>query len=249
MLRPPIPTRRERILAMGSFGTGKTSSWLSVAQWSVLTGSDSRFYVIDTDASVNHMTENHPARDRIQVWNAFEWEQYEAAIEQILPMLRHNDWLVVDFIGQAWEAVQDWYVSRVYKTSIEDFFMTAREQIGKGSPLDGNKDWSIINKVYKSWLNKVMFTNDAQIFVTAQAEGLRDTDDRTMKATFQKVGARPRGQKNLGHQVHTVLHYTAIRPGDLYLTTVKDRERQGLEGAKLNDFTVDYLVGVAGWEM
>jgi hypothetical protein len=568
MLRPPIPTRRERILAMGSYGTGKTSSWLSIAQWSMLTGSDSRFYVVDTDLSVNHMIENHPARDRIQVWDAFEWEQYEGAIEQILPMLRHNDWLVVDFIGQAWEAVQDWYVGKVYKTSIEDFFMSAREQIKQGSPLDGWKDWcvpfdtqiltdrgwrkgdeirpgdlalsftpngstwqpithvylaspgprplveltgashssvsslghrwlvqpagrygyrwettatlrtsriphagprldlpvvakfddamvelvawyitegwrservsrvqlqggigqservnpgnvnrirsalhslygsegwgeaerddgvvifrlngkvmedleaaapckvptpefilsltraqlnlfistlidgdgtrsaagqesmvqvdservaaielaaaqagiptrthrrsgkgsfggerfeiqflrtggvwpqwfertefesdepvwcpvvpstqtwlarrdgkvfftgnSVINRVYKSWVNKVIFTNPAQLFVTAQAEPLRDTDDRVMKATFQRVGARPRGQKSLGHQVHTILHFTAIRPGDLYLTTVKDRERQGLEGAKLNDFSVDYLVGVAGWEM
>lgn len=249
MLRPPVPTRRERILAMGSFGTGKTTAWLTIAQWAHVTGSDAQFYVIDTDAAVAHMIESHPARERIHVHHAFEWTEYEEGIERYLPALRPQDWLVVDFVGTAWEAVQDWYVAQIYKTSIDDFFVEARQSAKSGNPLDGWKDWSVINRVYKSWINRVIFRNPAQVFLTAQAEGVRDTDDRSVKQIYGKVGMRPRGQKALGHQVHSILLFSALRPSEVTLTTVKDRERRVVESERLNDFTVEYLMGVAGWEM
>lgn len=248
MLTPPNVGQRERILAMGSFATGKTTGWLSIARWAEATGSSPHFYVIDTDAAVEHMVAlgDWPG-DRIHVWPVFEWAEYEAAMNEILPRLTSQDWLVCDFVSTAWESIQDWYVSQVYKQSIDEFFLDARMAAKQGNPLDGWRDWSIINRVYKSWANKLIYQNDAHLYLTAQAETLRDTDSREMRAQFGPIGMRPRGQKHLAHQVHTILALQSMRPGEITMTTVKDRERLKVEYAPLNDFTLDYLVGVAGW--
>lgn len=247
-LMPPTPQRRERILSYGPEGGGKTTAWLSIAKWAEATGSDAQFYVLDTDYAVEHMIESPEwPSDRIHVWNAIEWEEYDAAIDEILPKLRRQDWVVSDFVGTAWEAVQDWYVRKIYHTNIDDFFMEARANAKSGNPLDGWKDWSVINRVYKSWINKVVFRNDAQVFLTAQGEGVRDTDSRQLKATFGRVGIRPRAQKQIGHQAHSILLMQALRPNEPTITTVKDRGRVSLDSHRFSDFTLDYLVPVAGW--
>ena len=206
--------------------------------------------MIDTDYSVEHMLQSgdYP-RDRIHTYQAFDWEEYEKATDEILPrLIPHQDWFVVDFMGQAWEACQDWYVAQVYNTGIDQFFLEARQNPNKGG-LDGWKDWSVINRVYKSWANKVFFRNQAQLYVTAQAEPVKDTDDRQIKAIFSQAGQRPKSQKQLGYQVHSILMMRSFRPGDITMTTVKDRERVPVEGQPLADFTTDYLIKVAGWEL
>lgn len=248
MLMPPNPDQRERILAMGSFGTGKTTAWLSIARWAEATGSDAQFYAIDTDAAVQHMVTlgDWPA-DRIHVWPVFEWEEYNAAINEILPRLRPQDWLVADFVGSAWESVQDWYVQMIYKQTIDEFFLDARMASKQGNPLQGWVDWNIINRAYRAWITKLIYKAPANLFVTAVGETLRDSDSRELRAVYGPIGIRPRAQKHLSHQVHSILLFQAVRAGEITMTTVKDRERAKLEYTPLNDFTIDYLCNVAGW--
>lgn len=250
MLAPPSPLTRERILAIGSPGSGKTTAWLSIAFWAQATGSDAQFYVLDTDFAARHMLLSSPKYGdltNVHVYEAIEWEQYTAAIADILPKMRPQDWLVVDFMGSAWDAVQEWYVAQVFKDDIGSFFMQARK--GGGEALDGWRDWGVINRVYKQFANDVLFKCPGQLFTTAVAEAMRDTDDRAMRSVFGPHGVRPRGQKHLAHGVHTVLLLMAPKAGEVMITTVKDRERAPLNAAKLNDFAVDYLVNVAGWDL
>lgn len=250
MLRPPTINRAEKILVYGSEGTGKTTSWLNIAKWYEATESDGQFYVIDTDRAVLHMLEssNQYPTDRIHVREAYEWQDYEEALREFHPLLRQHDWLVVDFAGQAWEAVQDWYVSKFYDPDPVNFWVQQREMNKKG--LEGWVDWPTINKVYGGWVKDLCFPRQRyQLFLTAQAAPISDTDPAKTKALYSRFGSRPKSQKNLGYQVHTVLYQSAIRPGEVKASTVKDRERTPLEAAPIAEFAVDYLVGVAGWLM
>ena len=87
MLRSP-GSDPERILAMGPFWSGKTFSWLKIADWAQRTGSPAHFYVLDTDSAVTRMLNasgNFSHLTNVTVTNVWEWPQYEKALENASP--------------------------------------------------------------------------------------------------------------------------------------------------------------------
>ena len=214
---------------MGGAGAGKSTGWLNIALLSAQTGSDARFYVLDSDDAVAVML----ARDaqwanltNIEVFGAREWENYTKATDQILGRIRPNDWFIGDFVSTAWDAVQEWYVERIYgKTDMGQYFMDAREA-NKKAALDGWKDYSVINRVYRTWSNKIQFDMPSHVYLTAEAETVRDTDERELKKLFYQFGVRPKGQKHLTYTVHTVLLFQTDGRGGYFMNTAKDRGRE-----------------------
>jgi DNA polymerase III delta prime subunit len=257
MLSPPEGGRREKLMLMGPPGTGKTSAWLNIAKWAHATGSPSKFYVLDTDNALDAFLEpggqyadlDWRKGGNVEWQHTYEWEEYDAALKVFQPKLTHDDWLIVDFISPAWDAVQGYYVAEVFKSGIDDYFLNARKLAKGGNPLDGWTDWSVINRLYKKWMNELLHRTPGHKFFTAEVEGLRDTDDKGIKATYGAYGVRPRGQKQLGHQTHTTLLCAVDRSGDRVITTIKDRERLTLERKVFKEFAVDYLATVAGWQL
>ena len=256
MLQQPVADDRERILVMGGFGTGKTSDWLNIAKWSKDTGSDARFYVLDTDASVRHMLAapggQYEHLDNIVLFDCFDWMEYVEALKTSIAAHRPNlDWIVVDFVGSSWEAVQEFYVQERYQAEdLAEFFMDQAMARSSKAALDGWKDWSVINRLYKSWQNSLVHKHKAHLFLTAGAKVIGDKEDRSVRALFGPHGVRPVGQKHLGHIPHTVLYAQSAMPGEIMLKTVKDRERRILDGSvPQGEFTLDYLVNVAGWKL
>ena len=253
MLQPP-PGIRERILGMGGFGSGKTTMYLNIAKWSQETGSDARFYVIDTDKAVSHMlsvpTSQYAGLQNIILTEVSDFPEYVDALNVANAAIRPGlDWLCVDFASQAWEAAQEHYVSEIYKSGMSEFFLQQAKLRGGDSPLDGWKDWGVINRLYKDFSSRVLKC-EGHVFMIAGAKALGDKEDRSVRALFGSHGVRPTGQKHLGHIPHTVLLTRVATPGEVYLTTIKDRERPPLDGAtQLNEFAIDYLVTVAGWKL
>lgn len=250
MLRPPDPRVRARILNYGAEGTGKSTGWLNIARWSADTGSDAQFHVLDTDDSAETMIVmgDYPEAN-IHIHQAHHWDEYKAFRQAVVDAVRpRHDWIVMDFAGSAWEAVQDWYIENTRGQNQADYFMSVRESGGKA--LDGWEDWQFINREYREFINPLVYGNGAHMYLTAQATKVGDRDDRKLKALYSRVGQRPVGQKALGYQVHTVLHSNALRIGEIYMTTLKDLKGvKHLDAHPLADFTVDYLVGAAGWQM
>jgi hypothetical protein len=250
MLRPPDSLDPERILTIGSFGAGKTHAWMEIAAISAASGSDARFYAIDTDKSVRRMSKDPRygnAMEFIDVYPADRWEDMKGAAEGFLPRIRPAiDWVVVDFMGTAWEYVQDWYTRKMFDATKADFFMNAKQAGVSGNPLDGWKDWTYINAQYNQFKDMV-FMQPGHLYLTAQADSISDTDDSQIKGTFGAYGVKPKGQKALGFPPHTVLLMSAWRPGEWKLTTIKDRARQPFHGEVLTSFTQQYLIGRGGW--
>lgn len=248
MLRPPDPRVRARILNFGAEGCGKSTGWLKIARWCADTGSDAQFYVLDTDDSAETMMAmgDYP-EDRIHVWHAYEWEDYRKYEREVVPLLRpKTDWVVMDFVGNAWEAVQDWYIENTTGQAQEEYYMSVRQAGSQG--LDGWKDWQFINKNYRAFINPLIYGNGAHVYMTAKATKIGDRDSREAKALYSGVGMRPEGQKALGFQALSVLYSYALRPNEPHMTTLKDLEGvKRLENQRINDFVIDYLVGAQRW--
>jgi hypothetical protein len=255
MLRPPVPIA-ERILVFGPPGSGKTTGWLDIASYAEKTKSDSRFYVADSDFSVDRMLVGYPSlTDRILVSPVYDFPDYQAFATDVLNKARPNDWVILDFIGSAWPAVQSYFTEQVFNQDIGDYFLEARKELSKGSKslsaLEGWTDWQVINALYRRWINPLLFKGQYHIYATCKGDTLsspnRPTEDTATRQLFLPYGSKPVGQKDLPFQFHTVL-LTGRTNDNRTITAVKDRERQEVRGLEVKSFTIDYLIKVAGWK-
>jgi hypothetical protein len=282
-LHCPKPAR-ERILAMGAPGAGKTRLWLTIAKKAEQLRSPGTFYVQDTDMATRRMIGEdefallldrtqfmrwvEPANPsqrgryepdgavienpRIVVFEPYEWPEYVEAMKICTAKITNDDWLVVDLANPAWDTVQDEYIEHVFKKESLDFYMAHREKNGKGGALDGDKDWSVINRMYRDWSKGIMRCR-GHVFLSTGVKGVQTdgarVDAKEVRVTFGAYGVKPEGQKHTWHMVHTIILAAEFKPGEWTMTTIKDREREKMTGKPVKDFVMDYLVPVAGWKL
>lgn len=257
-LHPAIPSP-ERILAFGDAGSWKTSHLLNIAKWAARTNSSAQFYIADSDFAIARMLPSYPEIiDRVHVYPCYEWTEYMTFQKLVQRQAKPTDWVCVDFISSAWSAVQNYFVDEVFKKDIGNYFLQARKELEKTSKnlsaLEGWTDWSVINALYKQWVNPLLFRGQYHLYATAKSSQLssdrRPTEDSNTRQLFLRHGVKPDGQKDLPYQFHTVI-LTGIDPrsNKRTITTIKDREREEQSGLVINNFAVDYLKGVAGWKM
>lgn len=238
-LAPKSPVK-ERILATGGPGSGKTSAWLSIAK----KNPDSHFYVIDSDFAVDRMLDGKSLTN-VTHDVATEWTEFVELTRKYQKAMKPNDWLVIDFISPAWNAVQAWYVEQVFGKDIDAYFVDRRKAKAKND-LEGDTDWKVINKAYGAWATMLLKT-PGHLFATAPVKAVGDRDDAATKQLYALHGVKPEGQKMLSHQFHTVLMLSRARGGEFQMSTVKDRERREVNKAEVKDFALSYLLSVAGW--
>ena len=268
---------RERCLAFGPAGSGKTSAWLKIAA----AHPEMNFHVIDTDDSVNRMlTLGFPEicggepimhKDKatgltvveggnVKAFTCFTWPDCETAWKKgirdsIRPL---QDWIVVDFCDSTWDWVQNYYVEEVFHEDVGDYFLEVRKAFSEAkkkpsaeemsrSLLDGWTDWRVINKIYQSVINPICYQSHAHVFLTAKAAKLSIQDKKDVKDKYSQWGLRPEGEKRMAYRVETELLFTSDREG-WHLSTIKDRERERHEYLKLRDFNIQYMGATAGWE-
>lgn len=248
----PSTNARERILAFGGAGSGKTSDWLSVAdRYAAEETPPGKFHVIDTDYTAERSLEGHPEAHKViqKVWTCPEWEDYTKAIGVISKIAKPNDWLVIDMLTPLWDMSQEYYIDRIFGKEVDEFFLKAREQNAKGNPLDGFKDWGVINKMYRSNVANNILRAPCHVFATASAAALSaDLESKENRQLFGKWGVKPVGQKTNSHLFHDVLWKQNPKSGVWTLTTVKAREREEQLSLPITNFPTDYLVGVAKWK-
>lgn len=246
---------RERILVYGYSGSGKTNAWLSIAQWCQQEGLDAEFWVLDTDGGSVGRLIRRSYRDLHNVhWTeVYGWEDYNSALDHIQENAKEGDWLVIDMIDAAWDSVQEYFSQQVFQEDLADYFLEARKTLSdKDKSLDaleGWKDWVVIKKLYKRWLDKALFAGPYHIFAAAKAQTVEKNDPATIRAAFWN-GSRPAGEKNLAHLFHSVLYleHRMDKGKDTWtLTTMKDRGSRYVDSLKVQNFAMQYLVGIAGW--
>ena len=254
-LRPAHDRVFERILVMGSEGSGKTRDWLDIAKMAQKTGSDAQFYVVDTEVSVPRMLTGASFSDLANVHDeqVADWNELVQAVRMFREKIRPQDWLIVDMLSWAWGWVQDEYIEQVYKTTTGEHWTSwaVRESLKgpkdkKSGVLEGDTDWGTINKNYRELTSHLMRLQ-GHVFCTSAVKTISDRDSEDTKKLYGRHGVKPEGQKQTGHLFHTVLIAKNTGKEEWRVTSVKDRERALLEGEKVGNFALTYLVKTAGW--
>lgn len=247
---------RERILLYGEPGVGKGNAVISIAKLLQLTKSESCVYVIDNDKSYLMETEQSGLENTV-VKEVYEWEEYVETLKAVLPLLQPNDFLVCDLISEVWAVVQEYYTRMIFGNDIGAYFLQVKQDMKKDTEFGGWTDWKYINKLYFDFVRPFVYKSPCHIIGVATADpinrggrgGSTAGDDKETVSVFGPVGFKPDGQKRLKHQFNTTIFLHKSLKGEYLMSSVKDRERQLMTAKPVNNFALQYLREVAGWQI
>lgn len=252
----PVPSR-ERILVYGTEGSGKTSAWLSIANLYQAQEMPNRFYVLDTEDSVpRSMSNRYTHLENVHITGANRFNEYIEWAEYLQEVVQEGDWVVADSGSSGYEAATAYYLEKRYSQSRAVYELEHLLAGNKGPAIDPG-DWVNIRNLFLYWwknLVTVRLSEDfgIHVFATGEAKQLLEHYDAKKADTsawldYHEVGWRPDGHQKWPYTMHTVA-YMKRSSSAWWCRTMKDRERE-TGNFKVNDFAIDYLLSVAGWEI
>ena len=251
----PAKPLREKILLYGGAGAGKTTAILQIAR--AIQPQGNRVHVVDTDDGLmKGWALEFEDCENIERHRVYGFDQYIDVSERIRAEARDGDWVAVDMISHAWDSVQRYFTDQIFKKNLGEYFLEARRQMEerggkkkKGSAFDGWQDWSVINGVYKDWIQPLIWGMPFHLIATASASTVGDDDEDEIRRLFP-TGIKPAGQKHLPHEFDTVIFMESPKDREQkrrLATTFKDRGRKPFTDELLLNFPVQYLMARAGW--
>lgn len=256
-------THSERILVTGGGGSGKSTALMTIAELLP----HATFHVIEKEVSPSYelMMPRYGVADRMTVHDLFEgWEEYLETLQYMLD--NHNltavqkaktppharPWLVVDSCSPTWQDCQHYWHQKTYGDDIYDEFL----KIAVDQKLTDKEKWERRDKFTKwEFINDEYFKSyhllakwRGNLFITTKAGDAGNKEKPERAQLYGPWGVKPKGQPDLHYASNTTLIFELRKKAEWTMTTLKDREREMLERAELNNFATDYLVGVAGWE-
>lgn len=267
MLSAPTD-RRERILIYGESGSGKSSAWVSIADFVAKTRSPAVLHVLDTDHAWEAMSD--PSfKERVVAHNVDvgDFKTWTPLLRDIRKELKPDDWLIVDMIDKAWTGAQSWFWESVSgESDLGNVYLRSRtdDNVDIGGAYGAN--WGDINRLYDSFMSMlisapchILAVTPADLIYVDKRSGLPANANDTDIIRFKY---KPAGQKRLRHAFHTVLLAREIcnikGDSEWNLTTVKERgpigkgKRVELKGEPVTagmGFVGAYLVKIAGWKL
>lgn len=264
---------KERINVYGLTDTGKTHQYFMIAKWHHDLGSDARFYAVNTDTSFEVLVFNPEFSDLTNIeWvDATTFDEFYQGTKQYVNKMRDQDWLALDLMDDAWALVQDEYTrlrareQGIDLDNIGELYLESGQT--KKYPVEG-WDWQTPNARYRALANNYVLRGPGHRFIISRqadiiqpSAGMKeDPQTKANRVTFEPIGVKPGGQKEDPSRWHTILHLSKRGERQQAIATAKERfgvrRRMGTEMGngqirpeKLDDFFMDYLVGVAGWSL
>lgn len=258
MLSKPTKSR-ERILLYGGWNTGKTTAYFETAKLYRKTGTNGRFYVVDTDYTTERTVEEYAGCDENMVFcTSVDIDEIDRSLSAFRGAAGNDDWLVIDTGSELWEMCQGAFTEKVFGRDIADWTLEYRmKNPDGGSALAGayGANWDVIKKMYGGLVQE-MLRWPGHVLVTAKAKEIQQPDRKgdggdsaEIRTTYGPFGLRPAGEKNLPYLFHTVLWMAEKKPGEWVYSSVKDRGRERVMGGEMGNFVASYLMKVAGWTM
>ncbi len=149
--------RKERLLAFGRSNSGRSSTYLNIADWAARTNADTHIYLALTDRSWDAM--RFDEIDPYVTVTDLERGDYMAWVDwakTTVDKVRADDWLVVDRIDEAWEAAQEFYWDRLTGGDMlaDVYFRNQQAMKSKGAEGeymagDHGANWGLIKKYYR----------------------------------------------------------------------------------------------------
>jgi hypothetical protein len=273
---PTLPNGRHIKERIGIFGLpkiGKSHQFWNIAKWHQQLGSDAKFYGINTDTSwdVLYTNEEFCELTNIDWVDAATFQDMINGAKKFHAVLRDQDWLCVDLLDNGWDYVQDEYARMVSADKdvdledIGDLWVESKDT--KNYPIAG-WDWGTPNARYRILANNYILRGPGhRMVVSGQTELMKpsanmkeDEQVRLAREMFKHLGVKPSGQKGDPFRWHTILNVVSM--GEKKQGLITGGERSGrrrwmgkpmsngqMKPEPIDDFFMDYLVGVAGWEM
>jgi hypothetical protein len=252
-LRSPYPFK-ERLLFVGGGGAGKTEAVLQIARHTTGT-----FHVFDNDYSYAYgralATEFADVGDRMVVHEAeATWEDTLRVLgEAIEAADADTDWLVIDSISPTWDYVQTFAQQQMYGDDKAAHMLKLRSEHTDDmrayhkAVLD-DMNWPAVKAEY-SKLYRMIQRWRGHLVLTAEAKALGTREDDEVRMIFGHLGVKPAGEGRLHHASSSTFLFTHPKRGEWRVSTAKDRNRAEFDNEPVENFAVDYLRDVAGWEM
>ena len=245
---------RERILLIGPPGSGKSEQLLNVASY--LEEDGIPMYVIDLEDKLEAMLLNrdNPPQNII-LYTTFNWDKEKSSknnnqgglkqvTDDIIDKVKPGDWIGVDRVDLSWPMVQRWFTQEKYNESLGEKLMTTSKQMTKKSmfiPRFDQGSWQVINEQHEEFMNKILYLSRCNVLLTSGIKGL----DENSPLDIGRFGVLPRGQKELGHQPHSLFLLFQAKEGREVawkISTDKDlKKRTYFERNDLTDFAIQYL--------
>lgn len=254
-LRSPHPFS-ERFLLFGGGGVGKTNTALTIIDH-VAVGD---MHVVEQDYSLAYeralATDFTDVADRVHVYESDpEWPSFIGNVEKAVAAGDPDiDWLVIDPISSSWDWVQEWALDEQYGKDMPEVLLELRKQYGLdkrayAAAMADIMNWNLVKKEYaRLW--KAVQRWKGHLVLIAEAKAVpKSEDDAEIKMLYGPLGFQPVGQASLRHVASTTLFLDHPKRGQWRVTTIKDRNRSELDREPIDNFAIDYLQSVAGWEI
>ena len=231
---------------MGSPGSGKTYQMVKCAE-AICKEGKHKVYAVDLEDKLEGMLIGTGNLNLVNFkwWKAFSWEELKVIREELEKLVQPGDWLMIDRADLPWPAVQRWYTQQKYNEELADVMMKKAMAIKNSfmvAPRFDQGSWQVINEQYDSFMGFILYRSRANVLLTT---GIKAASEDTPLDTYGSLGVLPRGQKELGHQPHSVFLLNQERQGKgtaWKITTAKDLpNRTYFDHEDLFDFSVQYL--------
>lgn len=247
----------ERILLFGGGGVGKTHTVLNIAShlhegemW-VMDGDYSGSYIRAIDNDFPEME----GRVHVEVIPP-DWADYIETLERLVKEADPAaDWIAIDPHSSSWEWAQDYVLEQMYGDDMLPALIELKKTFagdarGYSAAKANMMNWDLVKKEYnRVWRAIQRWGGNMVLVCEAREIGSRDTArDEELKMLYGPLGVRPGGNQANRHAMSTNLYLDHPKPGVWRATTIKDRNRDEMDRMEIEDFGMDYLAGVAGWE-
>lgn len=251
MIKSPHRSK-ERIYIYGTYGVGKSRCALSIAKQI-----EGRMFVIDNDQAYERMLDGNEFSGLTnvevhQVWDKSDFEDYVQALNKFLSEATPDDWVVIDLLGDTWDAVQAYWTDQVYSKDIDEYFLDIKKRRTQAKGDDSvdrgyiEMDWVTIKKLYARRIMNQIVNAKCHFLGITGLKSVSGQDDTEVRREYSRFKGRPAGHKDMGHLFHTILFLDKKHDGWTF-STVKDRGREYVEDEPLEDFALDYLVKIGKW--
>jgi len=249
-------SERERALLMGPPGSGK--SYQLVKVYLYLMRRNIPTFVVDLEDKLGAMLASAGATTPQNLYSVIEWDEIKGAVADIETKVKPGNWILFDRMDLTWPRVRNWYSLAKYEKELAEIKVEKAKKMTKAAmftPVFTQGDWEPINEQYDSFALKLLYKFRCHVLMTC---GIRGVDEGSPQDIFGHLGVVPRGQKELGHQPHSVFLLSQKKSGGnitWHITTAKDDMpspngggREYFDNEQLFDFSLQYFQAMAGWD-
>lgn len=213
----PSGRARERIMAFGGIGSGKTLGAAQIARKAL--GPDDTLWIVDRDNSWDRILDSDigdelgvreewrdGTRDttmevedgRIVVFHVTNWDSIVEALGSIWSRAGRDDWIVVDDMTWLWQDIQNWYYMRTFGEEMPDFLLQHRKNQlleGKVTAKEGATqgqdaqliEWNYLNPLWNRTIATPFVNPPCHLYVCAASKEIR-TDGRVKSEVMDTYG-------------------------------------------------------------